>query len=95
MNPNKKMPKKCLKYFCETCNFNCSKKSNYEKHLLTNKHKILTNPNNLMPKNAENFFSCSNCKKIYKHASTLSNHKKVCTNKTQEINQNIIDASEN
>jgi len=89
------MPKKCLKYFCETCNFICSKKSNYEKHLLTAKHKNLTNPNNLMPKNAENFFSCSNCKKIYKHASTLSNHKKICIVTTQEINQNIIDASAN
>ena len=95
MNPNNKMPKKCLKYFCETCNFICSKKSNYEKHLLTAKHKNLTNPNNLMPKNAENFFSCSNCKKIYKHASTLSNHKKICIVTTQEINQNIIDASAN
>ena len=62
---------------------------------MTAKHNNLTTPNNLMPKNAEIFFSCSNCKKIYKHASTLSNHKKVCMNNNQEINQSIIDASAN
>ena len=95
MIPNEKMPKKCRKYVCETCVFNCSKKSNYNKHLLTAKHNNLTNPNNLMPKNADTIFSCSNCKKIYKHASTLSNHKKVCINNNEEINKKIIDASAN
>ena len=95
MNPNEKMPEKCLRFICESCDFKCSKKSNYKKHLSTSKHQILTNPNNLMPKNADIGFSCNNCKKIYKHASTLSNHKKVCIVTTQEINQTIIDASAN
>ena len=95
MNPNEKMPEKCLRFICESCDFKCSKKSNYKKHLSTSKHQILTNPNNLMPKNADIGFSCNNCKKIYKHASTLSNHKKVCIVTAQEINQTIIDASAN
>jgi hypothetical protein len=93
MNPNEKMPDKCATFICETCDFKCSKKSNYKKHISTSKHKNLTNPNNLMPKNANSFFSCNNCKKIYKHSSTLSNHKKVCIVTTQEINQTIIDES--
>jgi hypothetical protein len=26
-------------FYCEKCAFKCSKKSNYEKHILTRKHK--------------------------------------------------------
>ena len=74
--PNEKMPKNAEKYFCELCNFKCSKKSNFDKHLLTAKHKILTNPNEKMPKNATSFM-CS-CGKEYKHKSTLSKHRKNC-----------------
>lgn len=34
------MPKNAEKYECLKCNFICSKESNYNKHLLTAKHKI-------------------------------------------------------
>ena len=78
MNPNEKMPKSCSKFVCETCDFKCSKQSNYDKHLLTLKHKKLTNPNLFDAENAEQKFACPVCNKIYKHASTLSAHKKVC-----------------
>jgi hypothetical protein len=83
MNTNKKMPTTCLKFSCENCDFICSKHSNYLKHLLTRKHEILTNPNNLDSKNANKVFECHTCKKIYKHASTLSFHKKKC--KTTDV----------
>ena len=73
----KKMPKNAEIYVCEKCNFKCSKKSNFNQHLLTAKHKILTNPNEKMPKNAA-AFQCE-CGKVYKHNSTLSSHKKKCT----------------
>ena len=73
----KKMPKNAEIYVCENCNFKCSKKSNFDKHLLNRKHKILTNPNEKMPKNAA-AFQCE-CGKVYKHNSTLSSHKKKCT----------------
>jgi hypothetical protein len=65
-------------FSCDQCDFKCSKKSNYEIHLGTRKHKILTNPNILFSKNAEQPFECNQCHKTYKHASTLSSHKKKC-----------------
>jgi len=81
------MPKKCPKFSCTDCDFVCSKQSNYDTHLSTRKHKILTNPNKKMPKNAAAFdeptnvceksFQCG-CGKKYKHASSLSTHKKKC-----------------
>ena len=81
MNPNKKNAENAEKFNCEICGFICSKKSNYDKHISTNKHKILTNPNFLATKNAQKNYQCSTCKKLYKHASTLSSHKKKCTSK--------------
>ena len=72
------------KFHCISCDFVCSKKSNYDKHLLTPKHtntdKILTNT---AEKNAENATAIMNsficdCGNIYKHRQSLFNHKKRC-----------------
>ena len=74
--PKTKIPKIPKKYVCEICVFNCSKLSNYNKHLSTAKHINLTNPNNKSSKNAQ-IYKCG-CGKEYKHSSTLSNHKRTC-----------------
>jgi len=73
MFPTKKSPKISEIFFCKTCNYKCCKKSEFDKHLLTNKHKILQNPT-LNSK----IYKCK-CGKIYKHSSTLYAHKKKCT----------------
>ena len=77
------MPKNAEKYICEECNFKCSKLSNYNSHILTAKHQILTNTYTKMPKNA-NAYTCE-CGKSYKHRQSLNNHKKQCTYKMTEI----------
>jgi len=64
-----------FKFFCKNCNFNTINKKDYTRHLLTDKHKNIINPN---PKNPKTHFEC-NCGKSYKHASSLSAHKKKCT----------------
>ena len=75
--PNEKMPKNAAKFICKNCDFKCFKESNFNAHLLTRKHKILTNPNEKMPENAEKNFECE-CGRQYKHMSSLCNHKKTC-----------------
>jgi hypothetical protein len=72
------MPKNASFFSCSICSFKCSKKSNYDKHLSTRKHKTLTNLNIINSTNASKRFVCQNCNKIYKHASTFSTHKKMC-----------------
>lgn len=67
------MPKMPISYTCSTCNFTCSKNSNYQKHLLTRKHKMITNDNEKMPKQ----YKCD-CGKEYKHSSGLSRHIAFC-----------------
>ena len=81
MNPNYFTPISTPKFICEKCDFKCCKKSDFERHLLTNKHKTLIKPNDLTPKNAKQY-SCK-CGKIYKHMSTLCTHKKKCINKEE------------
>lgn len=75
MNPKNLGSKSSIKYECETCNFNTSRKSQYDRHLTTAKHKILMDPNKKVP---EEKITCK-CGKIYKHQSTLCAHKKTCT----------------
>ena len=79
----KKMPKNAEKFNCELCDFECSKKSNYEKHLLTAKHinkvegykkDIAKDQNNIT---IEEVNMCE-CGKIYNYYSGLWRHKKKC-----------------
>jgi hypothetical protein len=60
-------------FACEKCDFVCSKKSNFEKHLLTRKHK---NDDKKTPKNAEK--NVCNCGKTFKHRQGLYVHRKTC-----------------
>mgnify|MGYP003963075823 FL=1 len=91
---NEKMPKNDNNYYCEKCDFTCSKKSNYIAHLSTAKHKKHEMDNEKMPKNAAPYM-CS-CGNEYKHASGLSKHKKKCTyiqnsskKETEEFSEDI------
>ena len=82
-----KMPKNAEKYSCIKCKFSCSKKSNYDKHLLTAKHKMIHNDTNKMPKNAAAYI-CDNCGKQYTYHSGLSRHKQKCNvQKMEETNE--------
>jgi hypothetical protein len=86
------------KFCCEICDFKCCKKSNYDKHVLTRKHKntakILTNTYKENVENAENVdnFLCE-CGKEYKHRQSLYNHKKIC--KVEEKSNSIVVKEDN
>jgi len=72
-----KNPKKPQRgYICDSCDFICSNKKDYNRHLLTAKHKILTNTYIITPKNP--FQNECECGKKYKHRQSLFNHKKKC-----------------
>jgi hypothetical protein len=51
--PIEKSPKIAKNFLCERCNYKCSKQSDFNKHLLTNKHKILQNPTENPTKNLQ------------------------------------------
>ena len=86
---------KNIKIFsCEKCNFYCCKKGDYNRHLLTAKHKNRTIRTEKTKKN-EFLFECI-CGKMYKSRSSLWYHRKKCDN--NEINtetSSIIQTNDN
>ena len=76
-------PKNAKIFSCKTCNFECFKQSDFNRHILTAKHKRLTNTNKKTPKNATTY-SCI-CSKTYKHQSSLIKHKKTCPHMNNSI----------
>ena len=63
---------------CKKCIFNCSKKGDYNRHLLTRKHQLATTTTEITSKNTSNNFLC-NCGKTYKERTALWRHKKKCS----------------
>ena len=81
--------------YCEFCDYNCCKKSDFIKHLSTRKHqnndKMMTNNDILSPKVAETIIYKCDCGKQYKYRQGLFAHKKICN----IINSEIIDEPNN
>ena len=78
------------KYRCEYCDYNTSSRKDLNKHLVTRKHRMLTNmltdADLLEQTNLENtpkIFTCV-CGNIYNHKQSIYRHKKKC-NFQQEI----------
>jgi hypothetical protein len=74
MTENK--PKNAAEHKCEKCDFKCFKKSNYNLHLLTAKHRMMTNDDAKMPK-ISSPYACG-CGKQYKYRQGLHAHKLKC-----------------
>jgi len=89
-------------YFCNNCNYKTSDKKDYNKHLLTTKHKnnmiidiSLTNLEKKSEKseNKNNMFFCK-CGKNYKSRQGFYLHKKKCMFIDNEENNCIIKSSD-
>ena len=95
------VPKSSKKYCCENCDYYTFRKSQYDRHLSTDKHlnqKKSTIINQKVPKSSE-AFECI-CGKKYKDKSGLWRHKKKCFQKEEkekekEEQNKIISESEN
>ncbi len=77
------------KYECFFCDFVSINKSDYKRHLSTDKHKRLTNANKNSEISENNQFTCS-CGRMYKHKSSLSKHKSKC-----QYNLDLVIKTEN
>ena len=82
-NPQKP-PKK---FSCEECNFKCCNKKDYNRHLSTRKHKMITNGMKKPQKNPNELFECV-CGNVYKHDSGYYRHKKKCSFIQEENHSN-------
>ena len=68
------------KFYCDVCDYKCSKHSDYTKHLLTGKHKnsynLSQNSDNFSPMLAKKYIC--HCGKEYKYRQGLFTHRKTC-----------------
>ena len=74
-NGNEKTQKTPTKFYCKKCDFLTSNKKDFNRHLLTRKHKK-TQKREKKIRNVE--FKCNYCDKIYKYKSGLCRHNKKC-----------------
>jgi len=79
------LTKSCKKFHCEKCDYLCSRKTSFEKHILSAKHQNTYQylPNTYQ-KLQKNIFFC-NCGKFYKHKQSLNNHKKLCNFNEEKV----------
>jgi|UniRef100_A0A6C0DG99 hypothetical protein len=67
-------------FSCEKCDYKTSRKSSFDKHLMTAKHSVNATFNTKVAKSCKNiFYTCEICNKKYKSRVGLWGHKKKCT----------------
>ena len=92
-------PNSPKKFVCNCCDYKCSKKGDYNKHLLSNKHKSNEDGSKCNIKFSIADMSCNKCNKLYKSRVGLWRHKKMCIDKEEEIylpiENSVLDSSSN
>ena len=94
---DKNYAKLCTKFYCECCDYSPQRKSSYDNHLLSAKHKKVTNGYNMGQKNAnimqilckqptKEIFICS-CGKEYQHRQGLWRHKNKCIEDSEPVSE--------
>ena len=74
----KKTAKKTPIFICKICDFKCCKQSDYDRHVVTNKHKRLIETTKKTPNSESKIFICI-CGKKYNHHTSLAKHKRTCS----------------
>ena len=87
------VPKSAENFICESCDFTCSKHSNYLRHCSTRKHKEFTKFTSENTKSKGDHI-CSHCGKYYTSRMGLWKHSKKCTSKTPVESDELILKSE-
>ena len=81
---------KNINYFeCIKCNFKCCKKGDFNRHILTPKHKISTESTEIHINTSTHI--CEKCNKNYKDRSGLWRHKQKCSfiNEETKTDENV------
>jgi hypothetical protein len=84
------------KFICNCCNIKTNNKKDFNKHILTSKHKKITQVNTMeliCPKNSENpiVYTCKHCNKEYKSRVGLWKHNKQCIEKEKDDDYNYYE----
>jgi len=87
----KKAQKTSGEFVCKDCHFTCSKKHDWDRHILTRKHVNRTNLEQNCVKSAQHHnYVCNKCNKKYSARNSLWYHEKKCA---EDENFNMSNAS--
>ena len=95
INDSEKVAKVAEKYYCKICDYECCRKHNFDKHILTAKHKKLENDSKMIVNDSEKVakvakeYICE-CGKEFKWNSGLYRHKKTCNYKPAPTQDNNL-----
>ena len=80
---------------CKICDYTTSNKQHMTKHLMTRKHRVLTQgPGGTRQKSKTSIIrECPFCSKTFKTRSGRSKHVRNCSNNTQDIQQKLEEAN--
>ena len=75
--------------YCKDCDYNASSKYKWDRHISTDKHKMIKMITKTGEKGADDNSSCffCDCGKVYKHQSNLCRHKKKCIIRDKSISK--------
>jgi hypothetical protein len=74
-----KLAKVAQKFYCEKCDYKCSRTNDFNKHCLTAKHLKVTDLETQLTANSQiENFQCKICNKLYKSRTGLWKHNKTC-----------------
>jgi hypothetical protein len=78
----KSLKKSQYKYYCDLCDYGCTQKNDFNKHINTKKHNA---PKSKKMLQENHIFTC-HCGKEYKHRQSFNRHKRTCNyEKNNEI----------
>ena len=83
-----KVPKGSKIFICKNCDYITSRKSQYDRHLLTAKHKNSKNGKKMELNGNEILYKCI-CNKEYKHQPGLCFHRKKCSVYNEKKEENV------
>jgi hypothetical protein len=80
---NPKLAKTCAEFYCKNCDYTTKRKSSFDMHIMTAKHKksMVSNPKLANSAKTCNEYICQICQKSYKDNSGLWRHKQKCSQK--------------
>jgi hypothetical protein len=88
--------KKKYKYFCDICDYGCSRKFLMHQHKKTQKHKsAYLSVGNAQNAHSEICYHACSCGKKYKHVQSFNRHKKICQHSEDETENLKIVVKEN
>jgi hypothetical protein len=88
---NEKVVKSCEKYECKLCDFTCRYESDYNRHVLTRKHKIRTNTNKKVVNSTEKY-ECKLCDFTCRYISDYNRH--LLSQKHKQCDKKVVNSTE-